>query len=131
MSSLALRRNRRTHFIPQLGEKRNGVCEVLSSIDVASYPLFLSLTWRYEWPLRTAEKLFWHDQVLMVRTCGTTGEPSRGMLKKADFSPAQPRLAKTRRSAGKAAADESAGGVALLTRPPQAAKTACSPSGLR
>jgi len=69
MSSLALRRNRRTHFIPQLGEKWNGVCEVLSSIDVASYPLFMSLTWRYEWPLRTAEKLFWHDQVLMVRTC--------------------------------------------------------------
>jgi len=80
MSTIALRRNRRTHFIPQLGEKWNGVCEVLSSIDVASYPLFMSLTWRYEWPLRTAEKLFGHDQVLMVRT---TGEPSRGMLKKA------------------------------------------------
>jgi len=34
-------------------------------------------------------------------------------------------------SAGKVATDESTGGVALLTRPPQAAKTACSPSGLR
>ena len=52
--------------------------------------------------------LFGHDQVLMVRTCGTTGEPSRGMLKKADFSPAQPRRAKTRRSAGKTAASEEA-----------------------
>ena len=30
-----------------------------------------------------------------------------------------------------AAADESTGGVAFLTRPPQAAKTAYSPSGLR
>jgi len=31
----------------------------------------------------------------------------------------------------KAAADEGTAGVAFLTRPPQAAKTACSPRGLR
>ena len=35
------------------------------------------------------------------------------------------------KSVSKAAADESTAGVALLTHPPQAAKTACSPSGLR
>ena len=39
----------------------------------------------------------------MVRTYATTGEHSSRMLKKAAFSPAQPRRAKTRRSAGKAA----------------------------
>ena len=37
---------------------------------------------------------------------GTTGEHFRRLLKKAAFSPAQPRRAKTRRSAGKAAASE-------------------------
>ncbi len=34
-------------------------------------------------------------------------------------------------SSSKAAADEGTGGVVLLPRPAQAAKTACSPSGLR
>ena len=36
-----------------------------------------------------------------------------------------------KKAVSEAAADESTGGVAFLTRPPQAAKTACSPSGLR
>jgi hypothetical protein len=67
----------------------------------------------------------------MARTCGTNGEYSRWMLKKATFSPAQPWRAETRLVPSKAAADESTEGVALLTRPPQAAKTACSPRGLR
>ena len=44
----------------------------------------------------------------MVPLCGTTGERSRRMLKKAAFSPAQPRRVKTRRSAGKAEASEEA-----------------------
>ena len=42
----------------------------------------------------------------MVRMSGTTGEHSHRMLKKATFSPAQPRRAKTRRSTGKAVASE-------------------------
>jgi len=42
----------------------------------------------------------------MVRTSGTTGEHSHRMLKKATFSPAQPRRAKTRRSTGKAATSD-------------------------
>ena len=42
----------------------------------------------------------------MVRTCGTTSEHSRRLLKKAAFSPAQPWRAKTRLAPGKAA-DES------------------------
>ena len=42
----------------------------------------------------------------MAHTSGTTGEHSPRMLKKATFSPAQPRRAKTPRSAGKAAASE-------------------------
>ena len=36
-----------------------------------------------------------------------------GCSNRPDFLPAQPRRAKTRRSAGKAAADESTGGIAL------------------
>ena len=36
-----------------------------------------------------------------------------------------------KKPAGKAAADGHTGGVAFFTRPPQAAKTACSPGGLR
>jgi len=51
MSSLALRRNRRTHFIPQLGEKWNGVCEGLSSIDFVSHPLYSLHTVRTVCPL--------------------------------------------------------------------------------
>jgi hypothetical protein len=43
--------------------------------------------------------------------CATVGEHSRRMLKKAAFSPAQPRHAETRRSAGKAAASEGRGGT--------------------
>ena len=39
----------------------------------------------------------------MVCTCGTMGEHSGRIFKMAAFSPAQPRRAKTRRSAGKAA----------------------------
>jgi len=54
-----------------------------------------------------------------------------GCSKRPDFSPAQPRRAKTRRSTGKAAANESTGSVAFLTRPSRAAKTARSPGGLR
>jgi len=50
----------------------------------------------------------------MVRTHGATREHSPGCSKS---------------SSSKAAADESTGGVALLTRPPQAAKTACFPLG--
>jgi len=42
----------------------------------------------------------------MVRISGTTGEHSHRVLKKATFSPAQPRRAETRRSTGKAAASE-------------------------
>ncbi len=41
------------------------------------------------------------------------------MLKKSTFSPAQPRRAKTRRSTGKAATDESAGGVAFSPAHPK------------
>jgi len=44
----------------------------------------------------------------MVRTPGTTGEHPAGCSKRPDFSPAQPRRAKTRRSASKAAASEEA-----------------------
>jgi len=47
------------------------------------------------------------------------------------FSLAQPWRAETRLVPRKAAADERTGGVASLTCPPHAAKTACSPSGLR
>ena len=41
------------------------------------------------------------------------------MLKKARLLTHPPRRAKTRRSASKAAADESTGGVAFFTRPPE------------
>jgi hypothetical protein len=49
--------------------------------------------------------LCWHTRPSMVCTCGITGEHSRRLLKRPDFSPAQPRRAETRRSAGKAAAN--------------------------
>ena len=41
----------------------------------------------------------------MVCTCGTSEEQSSRMLKKADFSPAQPPRAKTRLVPGKAAGE--------------------------
>src|SRR5882672_4049462 len=52
---------------------------------------------------QAAEKLCWYARTLMVRTCGTPGEHSRRMLKRPDFSPAQPWRAETRLVPGKAA----------------------------
>ena len=57
---------------------------------------------------QAAEKPFRHSRTTKADTFGARGEHTRRMLKKAAFSPAQPRRAKTRRSAGKAAASEEA-----------------------
>ena len=47
----------------------------------------------------------------------------------ATFSPARPRRAKTRRSAGKAAGSSATEAYSFFTRPPRAARTAQSPGG--
>ena len=61
------------------------------------------------WPidLSTSSRLIWLAGCEnYVCTCSTAGEYCRRMLKKPDFSPAQPWCAKTRHSAGKGAASE-------------------------
>ena len=52
---------------------------------------------------QAARKLLWHGENSMVCTSSTTGAHRTGCSKRPDVSPAQPRRAKTRRSAGKAA----------------------------
>ena len=59
----------------------------------------------------------------MAVTFGTRGEHTRRMLKKAVFSPAQPRRAKTRRSTGKAAASEEARRTLRYVEPLSEART--------
>ena len=54
----------------------------------------------------TATGKYSHGRILMVRAWRTTGEQVPRLLEMTDFSPAQPRCAKTRRSAGKAASEE-------------------------
>ena len=69
------------------------------------------------------EKLFGYARTSLVRTSETTGEHRAGCSKRPDFSPAQPRRAKTRRSAGKAAASEEARHTLRYVEPLSEART--------
>jgi hypothetical protein len=59
----------------------------------------------------------------MVRRSRTTGEDCAGCSKWPRFSPAQPQRAKTRRSAGKAAANEGARRMLRYVEPLREART--------